>query len=379
MNTGKRTRKPRRILFILMMLILDVAVIWILGEIVLRLIPIPGIYYNVYRYDPQVGGGLYPHTTEIYRDYQGNFIKRKVNRWGYLDKDHSPQKPAGIYRIGFFGDSFSQARHVPLEQTFFRIIENQLDSVETIAIGIRGYSMLQSYLNYRRWSPFFDMDMIVYVFVENDLGDQLPEVDHSGDKPYPVLTADGFKIDYSFRERNRHKTRGIYPIVDFLSARSLFFATVSERLKLLIHYGIKIRLNEDERIMATGKDKTCERSSTDLPSTWPQDLKTKALQTGAAVLSRWRAEVAAQKKAFVVLYVPREVEFKKPTRQQDSWKLWLENFCKKKGIVFIDPSDKMIATEKAGQRVFYDHFTKTGHQAFAQAFIEWFKLHAKEN
>lgn len=68
------------------------------------------------------------------------------------------------------------------------------------------------------------------------------------------------------------------------------------------------------------------------------------------------------KKAFVVLYVPREGEFKKPTGQQDSWKPWLENFCQKEGIVCIDPSNRMIAAKKAG------------HQAFAEAFIAWFKM-----
>jgi len=354
---------------------LDVVAIWLLGEIVLRIIPIPGIYYNVYRYDPYVGGGLYPHTTEIYRDHNKAFVKRKVNRWGYLDKDHPPAKPAGNYRIGFFGDSFTQARHVPLAQTFFRIIENRLKtySVESLAIGIRGYSMLQSYLNSRRWVPFFDIDMVVYVFVENDLGDQLPEVDRYGDKPYPRIKADGFDIDYGFRARNQYKMTGIYPIVDFLAARSLFFATLTERLKLLRRHGIKIRATEADRTMATGRNRNGEVTSNDLPSSWSADLKAKALKTGAAVLSKWHLEAINQKKGFAVLYVPRETEFKKKTHNQDSWKLWLETFCKKQGITFIDPSAEMTAVESSGQRVFYDHFTKAGHAAFAEAFIKWFK------
>ena len=79
-DTGPNNHKRKKVLFVMTVFMLDVVAIWLLGEIVLRIIPIPGIYYNVYRYDPYVGGGLYPHTTEIYRDHNKAFVKRKVNR-----------------------------------------------------------------------------------------------------------------------------------------------------------------------------------------------------------------------------------------------------------------------------------------------------------
>ena len=39
------------------------------------------------------------------------------------------------------------------------------------------------------------------------------------------------------------------------------------------------------------------------------------------------------------------------------------------GIAFIDPAHVLIRYEDAGNEVFYDHFTKDGHRAFAEAYL----------
>ena len=82
----------------------------VLAEAVLRVARIPGITYHTFRFDDLTGQRFYPNTTLIYRGARGNEVRRKVNRLGYLDRNHDNAKPEGVVRIGFFGDSFTEAR-----------------------------------------------------------------------------------------------------------------------------------------------------------------------------------------------------------------------------------------------------------------------------
>ncbi len=355
-------------------ILFDLLLVFIIGEVALRIIPIAGIKYNEYRFDPDVGSGLYPHSKVIYRNDQGVHVVREVNRWGFLDKDHEPQKPDGVFRIGFFGDSYTEAEHVELKDTFFRRIESMLTPkrVETLAFGVTGYSMLQAHLLFLKWADFFDIDLAVYVFVENDLGDQLATIDRSWDKPYLVLKDGEMVVDYGFREKHKHKQKFLYRIAKYLTAKSLLMATVSERLKLLKRYGIQMRITEQERKMATKAKDVVNVVATDLPSTWPIALRNEAQKLGRLELLKFREDVARHQKDFAVLYVPRETEYQKPVLQQDSWKLWLETLCRYEGIRFIDPTLMLMRTAAAGQPVYYDHFTPAGHEAFAIAFKNWF-------
>ncbi|MHA2231123.1 MAG: hypothetical protein ACXAB4_01345, partial [Candidatus Hodarchaeales archaeon] len=215
-----RAKKP---FFIAMSVCIPLILFLIVVEIILRIAPIPGTGFDSKKYDPIVGQIRYPNSITTYRNDRGDFVKRRANSLGYLDVEHSKEKEKGIYRIGFFGDSNVEARQVLLENTFFRLINKALSprGVECLSFGNSGFSTVQSYLESKRWGPYFDLDLIVYVFCENDLGDQIKEINRSSNFPYPFLRGDMLEIDYSFRERSWFKRSAMYRIVDFVCARSL--------------------------------------------------------------------------------------------------------------------------------------------------------------
>ncbi len=359
-NNKKKQSKMKKGLFIFLTVCIIIIFVFFIGELFLRIVPIPGVRFNCAKYDNLVGGGFYPHSTDIYRNEKGDFVKRKINKWGYFDKEHERNKIKGVYRIGFFGDSFTQAKQVPLEETFFRQIESKLKpyNVECLAFGVSGFSMLQSYLTCRKLMNFFDIDMIVYVFCENDLGDQIREIKKSKNIPYPILTENRFEIDNSFRKQRRYKERFYYKIGDYLAAHSLLIATLSHRLRLLFKHGIKFKVNEEERIVST-------------ISSWPPHLKDHAKKLGSAVLTKWKNEVTNQSKTFVTIYIP--LNFQNNGESLFFGNTWLKSICKTENIAFIDPKEEFLIMSKAGIEVFYDHFTKHGHIAFANSFVKWFK------
>jgi len=137
-------------------------------------------------------------------------------------------------------------------------------------------------------------------------------------------------------------------------------------------YGAKVKVSEEERMMATKSEEKIPDSN-DLPSTWPDSWREHAEKLGETVISKWEDEVCAQLRKFTILYVPRASEMEKDTKNQDSWKFWLESLCSKENIMFIDPTPELLKVRLSGGNVFYDHFSKEGHLAFADAFVKWFK------
>jgi hypothetical protein len=358
-------------------------IFFFIAEIFLRVIHIPGIKFNTAKFDNLTGAIYYPNSIATYRSLNGEYIQRTVNRWGYLDVNYETTKKPDVFRIGFFGDSYTEARQVPLEKTFFRLIESDLKefNVETLSFGISGYGTLQSYLTSRKYTDFFDLDMVIYVFSENDVANQIFEINRSPNIPYATLKDNKLFIDNSFREKNKYRTSLIYRIGDYLKAKSLLVSTLSERITLLMRYGIQPNPVENKADRTVTPEKTTPATISTYPvladkpkpSVWPKELKEYALKLEETLISRWKNEISAKSKKFIILYIPYNDEWQKRSELQDSWKSWLQNFCHLAAIDFVDPTESFFIAHNNGKKIYDDHFATDGHRAFANAFTKWFK------
>ncbi len=344
------------------------------AEFALRVLNLPGITFHTFYFDELTGQRFYPNTTKIYRNDRGDEVFRAVNRLGYLDDDPAPAKSG--YRIAFFGDSFTESRQVPLVHTFHELIEDSLTqagiAVETIAIGMMGYSTLQSYLEYERWADSLAVDLAVYVFCENDPGDLLREVKASDAIPYPVFSDNGFSVDTSFRERYAHKARWPHRFMQFCKSKSLLASTLHSRLQLLRAHGIQVQVDEDARQMSADVAVGEMPEPITLPSAWPDSLLAKAEVFGANMLTVWRDAAAADGRGFVILYVPRESDVG-VTEGRDSWGEWLATTADSLGIELIDPMTDLVRRRDSGEEIYYDHWSIGGHRAARDAFVRWYQ------
>ena len=249
-----------------------------------------------------------------------------------------------------------------------------------------GIGTLHEYLLTTREMEAFDLDMAVYVFFENDPRDNLKALGQKPPRiPYALLTQDGdFLIDNSFLDFNLIRKHWLYPLYDYVMARSLLMSTLRLRLDLLFEYGIKPWVTDKEMTLATRFKASggielpnggILPDGDDLPSTWPEASREYARKLCEAIILRWREEVEAGSKNYVIMYVPRYVEWRKPTRLQDSWKPWLKEFSLESGIDFIDPYEELLDAERRGAEILYDYLTVSGHKAFAKGFVNWFEIH----
>ncbi|MFQ5512553.1 MAG: hypothetical protein ACE5EO_11965 [Candidatus Krumholzibacteriia bacterium] len=373
--------KGKKFLFAAILAGASVLVALALAEVLLRFVPVPGITYHSYYYNRVTGGRYYPNTINIYRSARGDYVRRRINSWGFMDDERSGAKPRGVTRIGFFGDSYTEAQQVPLDDTFVRIIQRRLNDaaggtgprVECLSFGISGYSMLQSYLECRTWRERADLDWVVYVFVENDPGDQIRDVKRSAGIPYAVADGDSFDIDFSFRDRFGYKEKQPHRAFQYIKSHSLVLSTLVGRLKLLGKHGIKMRATQEDMEMAATGDGRRRPTTTTPPSLWPDTLRARTAALGARVLGAWAAEVTAAGRHFAVLYMPRARELGKPYTEQDSWAEWLAAVCAEEGIELIDPSSRLLEAMANGEEVFYDHLTQDGHTAVGGAFLDYFE------
>jgi lysophospholipase L1-like esterase len=109
-----------------------------------------------------------------YRPY-GAFENIRTNRYGFRDEDYeSEEKPRGVYRIAFVGDSVTLGLGVDAEETFvarFQVLaERSLleGAVQAMNFGVDGYNAVQIHellvAKVARFSP----DDVVYAMSLND-------------------------------------------------------------------------------------------------------------------------------------------------------------------------------------------------------------------
>jgi len=114
----------------------------------------------------------------------------------------SMEKPAGTYRIGFFGDSQTEGEETGPGHDYPSFLQEQLreigqGKVEVINFGVRGYGMQQAFLMYAYLGRRYDLDAAIFMpfefFYERDNTFLLHGYGPTIHARY-VLAGDGFRL-----------------------------------------------------------------------------------------------------------------------------------------------------------------------------------------
>ena len=124
-----------------------------LSEIGLRIVGYS--YPQFYQNDSHRGFALRPGVAGTYRREGTSYVR--VNSDGLRDREHPKQKPANTVRIALLGDSFTEAMHLPMEQTYWWLLQQELKTcpefagkdVEIINFGVSGYGTGQELMTLR--------------------------------------------------------------------------------------------------------------------------------------------------------------------------------------------------------------------------------------
>ena len=116
--------------------------------------PVPNLRY---RGDP----------TEFY-EYEG-----ESNSLGYRDREHTPDKPAGTYRIAVLGDSIAAGYRVERTEDAFparleKLLRGSGLPVEVLNFGVTGYNTAQEVETLRARAFRFAPDLVILAYCHND-------------------------------------------------------------------------------------------------------------------------------------------------------------------------------------------------------------------
>lgn len=150
------------------------------GELILRtLYPQDlGIWYETRE-------GLAIHCPSLKR-YLSKFQQLvEINSYGMRDREHTVEKPEGVFRILVLGDSFMEALQVGFEESLPHLLETRLAQqwprrVEVLNASVSGWGTDDELKYLTEYGVHFKPDLIlVAMTLHNDVSDNLAEKFHS--------------------------------------------------------------------------------------------------------------------------------------------------------------------------------------------------------
>lgn len=363
-----RSRRIAPLLGGLALSVMTMVILFVLIEIALHLFPalLPAGVYGSGVFNSELGLGV--HDAEVIYN-KVRLARRVANPDGFLDAAHARQKPPGTMRIGFFGDSYVEGVQVAQDQMYYRLLgdRNAERGIETLGFGISGWGTLHAHLAEKVYGPRYDLDAVVYVFVENDPGDNLYSLNKGRQtsqlKPFGELSQDkpGFRVRWV---HDPHEESALRRVLKLVQRHSRLAQLVWSRLTLLRNRGVRLRAPEepDEKPQQPGD----APDAMTLPVTWPAQYREEAAELARRVLERWRDELRARGVPLFVLYVPHgEKQLSGALPTGSTWRPWLGRVTSELGIPLIDLSPALARAFAAGERMFDDHFTPAAHEVVA--------------
>jgi hypothetical protein len=158
--------------------------------------------------DPNLGWKLKPGASGEWNGEGASFVQ--VNSEGLRDREHTKAKPPNTLRVAVLGDSFTEAIHVPVEQTFWSKLERKLGNcqavkgrknVEVINFGVQGYGTAQELIMLRKKVWDYSPDIVILAFfIGNDVINNSPKLEYDHYRPFFAYDAsDNLVPDMSFR------------------------------------------------------------------------------------------------------------------------------------------------------------------------------------
>jgi len=243
MSKLKKKSRKRKLLLVLFGVIFGL----LMTEVFLRVVG----YSAPLFYTPDYFRGvvLRPNVAGTYQREGRNYIS--INSAGLRDREHSIAKPANTIRIALLGDSYCEALQVPLEQTFWWLLQQKLEScdqfagkhIEIINFGVSGYGAGQELITLQQKVWQYSPDIVMLLMTtNNDISDNLRSLKKTDEIPYFYYRGDELVVDNSFRDSPAFRWHS-----STLNRAGVWFRDNLRTIQLLYEVHLLIKTKLDER------------------------------------------------------------------------------------------------------------------------------------
>ncbi|MCC7193639.1 MAG: SGNH/GDSL hydrolase family protein [Phycisphaeraceae bacterium] len=121
------------------------------------------------RHDPLIGYRYIPLAEETLPRPGGGHYTIRINAQGIRsDREYTPQKPPGIFRVVVCGDSFAAGQYVSNNQRFSELLERRIPNLEVINIALEGTGTDQQLLLFEEFARSYEFDLVLlFPFLQN--------------------------------------------------------------------------------------------------------------------------------------------------------------------------------------------------------------------
>ena len=169
-------------------------------------------YLQFYEFDPVLGSRLRPGLEGYWLKEGGGYVS--INSDGLRDREHTTKKPPHTLRVAVLGDSYTEAMQVNQEETFWAVMEKELQScanlrgrtIEVINFGQAGFGTTQELLALRHRAWKYSPDIVLLAFsTGNDISDNSRVLNQKGYESFYFFQGDELVLDDSRTKRAEEK------------------------------------------------------------------------------------------------------------------------------------------------------------------------------
>lgn len=178
------------------MVLVGLAVALLLVELVLRTWAAV-VNPPIYELDTALG---WRHARSVDRELDlagetGHRVRFATDARGLRMTPHASTRTAGVGRVLFAGDSFTQGSQVEAEELFTVQLERAIGGIESFNAGVGGYSTVQELRALPEQLSAYAPDVVVLVVYDNDFQDNLmPYFGFLGPRPHVRVSGDAVEV-----------------------------------------------------------------------------------------------------------------------------------------------------------------------------------------
>ena len=296
--------------------------------------------------DDRLGWKHAGHVRKAFANEDGDKFIVDQNRYGHRGREYNLQRTTGKYRVLILGDSFTEGVQVSQEDLFSARLERMNQQIEVLNAGVGGYGTVQEYLYYVSEGVRFRPNLLLLMFVPNDLSDNcLSYYAGFGPRPY-ALVRDG-EVEIVERLEPREFLRFTIPVPfrAVLSRHSYLYYFLNTHVYQKL-FARRMRELEREDLRRTTN---CGR-----------------YQIFYWLVSRMNEMMKADGGDFAVVLIPTDEDVRRGYSAAEEPIL---KFCNEAALKCLQLLSRFVGERRSGTRLYFDvdiHLTRLGHAIAAE-------------
>ena len=306
------------------------------------------------------------------------YSRGKFNSQGMRDVEHNLTKAAGVTRIAFLGDSYTEGLQVPIENIFANAVPKLLNGTkktfESLNFGCSSYSTGQELLQYEGEARPYKPDVVVLLYTPGDtLENSVSPAKRATAEARPYFYLDAanqLKEDDGLLLYNHEKLKP-RRLREFLRAHSTIFGAYNQ-INLSLSMADKVYFRTTRlisqiaaKLTNIGKRQTSKSDAVALPDGLKPPMMSEPDQVAisAALIKRLNDDVTADGGRLVVMAFP-DIGGGDPT--YIATRLRLSQLAAEQGFGYLDLSTPFKKDQNPNQLFVQVHFSKLGHDLTAR-------------